>query len=99
MIVGMIKLNIHVPWVHSLKEKRKEVRSICDKVSSRYNASIAEVDKQDIHQEIVLGIAWVTNRSAHGHSIADNILNFIEDNTEGDIIDIQRDIVSVGEEY
>ncbi len=99
MIVGMIKLNIHVPWVHSLKEKRMEVRSICDRVSNKYNASIAEVDKQDIHKEIVLGIACVSNSSTHGDSIMDNIINFIEGITHGDIIDIQREIVSAGEEY
>ena len=39
MVIGMIKLNINIPWAHSLKEKRKEVKSICDKVKNRYNAS------------------------------------------------------------
>lgn len=99
MIVGMIKLNIYVPWVHSLKEKRMEVRSICDRVSNKFNASIAEVGKQDNHKEIVLGIAWVSNSSAHGDSIGDKIINFIEGITDGDIIDIQREIVSAGEDY
>ena len=99
MVIGMIKLNINIPWAHSLKEKRKEVKSICDKVKNRYNASIAEVDKHDIHQEIGLGIAWVSNSFSHSDSIGEKVLNFIEDNTEGDIIDVQKEIVSVGEKY
>jgi len=46
MIVKTIIIKLYAPWVHSLKEKRGIVKSICSKVSNKFNVSIAEVDEQ-----------------------------------------------------
>jgi uncharacterized protein YlxP (DUF503 family) len=91
MITGIIKIKIHVPWVHSLKGKRLIVKSICSRVHNKFNVSVAEVDEQDVHKIIVLGISYVTNNNAHADSIADNVINFIENSTEGDLINIERE--------
>jgi uncharacterized protein YlxP (DUF503 family) len=91
MVVGTLKLKIHVPWVHSLKEKRMEVKSLCARVKNKFNVSIAEIEDQDIHKSIVLGIACVTNNNAHADQILDKILEFIEGNTAGELISIERE--------
>ncbi|HHU17822.1 MAG: DUF503 domain-containing protein [Anaerovoracaceae bacterium] len=93
MIVGKIKIKIHIPWSHSLKEKRMVVKSICAKIRNRFNVSIAEVEEQDTHKIIVLGVSYVTTDNAQADSIADHVVNFIESNTEGDIFNIEREIV------
>ncbi|HKL99887.1 MAG TPA: DUF503 domain-containing protein [Mobilitalea sp.] len=90
MVVGTVIIKIHTPWVHSLKEKRMVVKSLCAKVHNKFNASIAEIDEQDIHQIIVLGFACVTTDTAHADSIKDKIINFIESNTEGSIVSIEQ---------
>ncbi len=93
MIVGKIKIKIHIPWSHSLKEKRMVVKSICAKIRNRFNVSIAEVEEQDTHKIIVLGVSYATTDNAQADSIADHVVNFIESNTEGDIFNIEREIV------
>lgn len=93
MVIGTIVIKFYASWVHSLKEKRMIVRSMSVKVSNKFNVSIAEVDEQDTHQIIVLGIACVSTSVAHVDSILDNIINFVESNTEGEIIEIQREII------
>ncbi|GAA4293539.1 DUF503 domain-containing protein [Anaerocolumna aminovalerica] len=93
MIIGSAKIIIHVPWVHSLKEKRMTVKSLCAKVSNKFNVSIAEVENQDMHQSIGLGIACVTTDSRIADSMIDTILNFIESNTEGEIMHVEREIL------
>lgn len=90
MIIGVGKILIYEPWIHSLKEKRMVVKSICAKVKNKFNVSIAEVDKQDIHQSICLAFVCVTGEASHADSILDNVLNFIESNIEGEIISIER---------
>ena len=95
MIIGTAKITIYAPWVHSLKEKRMVVKSICAKVSNKFNVSIAEVEDQDIHQRIVLGFACVVGEVFIADSIIDHVLNFIESNTEGEIIDIERELIPV----
>lgn len=93
MVIGSVKIRIYIPWVHSLKEKRMIVKSLCAKIRNKFNVSIAETDLQDVHQSLELGIACVSGEAAHADSIIDNVLNFIESNTEGDIISIEREII------
>ena len=92
MIVGAVKVTIYAPWVHSLKEKRMVVKSLCAKIKNKFNVSVAEVEDQDIHQRIVLGIVCVVSEASVANSMVDNVLNFIERNTEGEIIDIEREL-------
>lgn len=93
MLIGTAQITIYAPWVHSLKEKRMVVRSICAKVRNKFNVSIAEVDAQDLHQRIVLGFACVAGDTAMADSMIENIMNFIENNSEGEIIDIQKELL------
>ena len=79
-------------WVNSLKEKRMVVKSIIEKTKHKFNVSIAEIDKQDIHKSIVIGFACVTNEVRHADEIIQNVLNFIEDNTDAVIDNVEREI-------
>ena len=87
MIIGTIKVRIHVPWVHSLKEKRSIVKSMVAKIRQKFNVSIAEIEEQDRHQHIVLGIAFVSNGQKMADRSCRQVLNFIDQNTEGTIVD------------
>lgn len=82
MIVGIGSIYLRANWVHSLKEKRMIVKSIIGKVKNRFNVSIAEIENQDIHQSIVLGMSCVSSSTSHANSTIQNVMNFIEDNTE-----------------
>jgi uncharacterized protein YlxP (DUF503 family) len=95
MVLGTASVKIHMPWVHSLKEKRMVVKSISAKVRNQYNVSIAETEEQDIHQIAVLGFAGVAGDRAQADSIVDHVLNFIESNTEGEVISVHREIVDI----
>jgi len=90
MIVGTMKLTLYAPWVQSLKEKRMVTKSVCGKVSSKFNVAIAEVEALDKHQTIIIGIAVVTNSMSHCDSMLDNVLEFIESSTEAEVIRVER---------
>lgn len=92
MVVGVVKLNIFAPWVHSLKEKRMVVKSLMAKVKNKFNVSIAEVEDQDVHQSIVIAYAFIAGNTAQADSTSDNVLNFIEVCTEGEIIKVEKEI-------
>ncbi len=95
MIIGTLIIKIHTPWVHSLKEKRMVVKSLCAKVKNKFNVSIGEVDEQDIHQITVLGLTCTSGDTSQADSILDHVINFIESNTEGEVIEIRREIIQV----
>ena len=90
MRIAVMKVSLHANWVHSLKEKRSEVKSLCSKIKNKFNVSAAEVDEQDIHQIIVLGFASVVTDSAQGDSTLSHVLCFIEENTQAFITDVEQ---------
>lgn len=92
MMVVVLKIRLYAPWVHSLKEKRMVVKSLVAKVRNQFHVSVAEVEQQDIHQTIVIGIASITAHNAQADSIIEEIIRFIEYNTEAEIIKIEREI-------
>jgi uncharacterized protein YlxP (DUF503 family) len=93
LIIGTGKIYMYASWVHSLKEKRMVVKSIKDKVKHRFNISIAEVENLDMHQSIVIGIACVSNSSKHANSCIQNVIEYIEQNTDAVIENIELEVL------
>lgn len=91
-MIEILQIRLYAPWVHSLKEKRMIVKSLVSKIKNQFNVSIAEVNDQDVHQSIVLGIACVAANTALADSIMDHVISFLEDNTEAEILEIQREM-------
>ena len=92
MIIATITFKFHAPWVHSLKEKRMIVKSILAKLQNRFHVSAAEIDEQDTHQIIVIGVAAIVPHNAQADSLMENISRFVEENCEAEIIDEEREI-------
>ena len=92
MKIATITFRLQAPWVHSLKEKRMIVKSIVAKLQNKFHVSAAEIDEQDIHQIIVIGVAAIVPHNAMADSLMDEISQFVEDNTEAEILDEQREI-------
>jgi len=93
MKVATITLRLHAPWVHSLKEKRMIVKSIVAKLQNKFHVSAAEIDEQDTHQIIVIGVAAIVPHNAMADSLMDEISEFVETNTEAEIMDEVREIL------
>lgn len=92
MLIAAMIFRLHAPWVHSLKEKRMIVKSLTAKLQNRFHVSAAEIDEQDTHQIIVIGIAAIVPNNALADSIMDEISLFVEENTEAEILDEHREI-------
>jgi len=93
MVIGVCTVYMTAEWVFSLKDKRMIVKSIIEKAKHKFNISIAEVDRQDVHKNIVIGFACVTNESSHANSIIENVLKFIGNNTDAVIDDVEIEIL------
>ena len=92
MKIATIIFRLRAPWVHSLKEKRMIVKSLIAKLQNRYHVSAAEIDAQDTHQMIVIGVAAIVLHNAMADSLMDDISLFVEKNTEAEVLDEEREI-------
>ena len=80
-------------WADSLKDKRSVVKSVINKTRNKFNVSIAEIENQDLHKDITLGFACVTNEARHAQSIVSNVLAFIEANTDAVVVGVETEIL------
>ena len=78
MIVSMIQMIFEIPDVTSIKEKRRVVRSVKDKLQRRFHLSAAEVDLQDSLTFAQIGGALVSNSSVFGESVLRKAFDMIE---------------------
>ena len=92
MRVIVIKVSLRADWSHSLKEKRMIVKSIISKLQNKFNISVCEIENQDIHNLITIGIAGIALNSKVCDSTIDNIINYIEDITDAEIINIEQEV-------
>ena len=93
MKIATITFKLRAPWVHSLKEKRMIVKSLVAKLQNKFHVSAAEIDEQDVHQIIVIGVASIVPHNAMADSLMDEISEFVDANTEAEIIEEEREIL------
>ena len=76
---------MYLPLSQSLKDRRRVIKSLKDRLRGRHNISIAEVDAQDVWQTAVLGIASVSDSRTHLERLFEAILAEIEARIPGEI--------------
>jgi len=64
MIVAVSVFELHIPAGRSLKEKRRVIKSLTERLHQRYRVSVAETDHHDLHQRAQIAVAAV-HRSRH----------------------------------
>jgi uncharacterized protein YlxP (DUF503 family) len=78
MIVSMIQMIFEIPGVDNIKEKRRIIRSVKDKLEKRFHMSAAEVDLQDSLSFAQIGAALVSNSRIFGEKVLNKAFEMIE---------------------
>jgi uncharacterized protein YlxP (DUF503 family) len=92
MLVLTLRIKIHAPWCRSLKDKRSEIKKLLARLRAKFNVSASEIGAQDALCMIELGVAAIAAGGAQADSIAQNILNFVQSNTEGEILSVEQSL-------
>jgi uncharacterized protein YlxP (DUF503 family) len=84
--VALGTVELHLPDVLSLKDKRHVLKGLKQRVRARFEVAVAEVDHQDTWQRATLAIAYVSADSRHANEVVSKALDFIEAHVEGMVI-------------
>ena len=95
MVVGIGRIVYRIHDCRSLKGKRKVVKSIIMRLRNHFNASIAEVGANDVHQRAEIGFCMVGNDRAVVNSKVDKLFNMAEDLGLAEVIDMEMEIISL----
>lgn len=77
MRVGVLRICFRIPGASSLKEKRMVVRSLKDRLVSRFNVSVAEIGSNDKWQIGEIGVALIGTDSRFVDSSIQKVRNFV----------------------
>ena len=93
MIVGIIQVELSIPWALSLKDKRQVIRSLKDKVRQKFNVSVAEVGANESWRSAIIGMATVGNEPKFVRDSCDTVMRWIEENCEASVEDFEIEII------
>jgi uncharacterized protein YlxP (DUF503 family) len=91
LIVGIALIELHIPGSSSLKAKRSVLNRIKERVKNRFNASVAEVDYQDLWQRAAIGVAVVGIEKRVVETTLSNIVRLVEMETRAEITQVRTD--------
>jgi len=78
LIIGVMSVELHLGDANSLKEKRRVLKSLIERIKNRFNVSVAEVAQQDLWQRSTIGISIVSSDQAFVHKVFAAVIKFIE---------------------
>ena len=94
MHVGILQVVLQIPDAHSLKDKRRVVRGLLDRVRARFPVAAAEVDDLDEWHSAVVGFSSVSNEASHAESVLASVLEHVRA-TPGALV-VEHELESIG---
>lgn len=91
MPIGLLTLELHLPYAHSLKDKRLVLRKLQDRIRGRFNVSVAELEYQDLWQRSVLGVVSISNDRQNLETVLEAVERESEGILGGDLVGTQKE--------
>jgi len=78
MVVGVCRIALSIPGKHSLKDKRSAIKPLIAHLRKEFNASVAEVDEQDMWRSATIAVAIVSSDGGNVHGLLEQVVRWIE---------------------
>lgn len=93
MYIGAVEIRVRILDALNLKDKRKIIKSVFDRVKSRYHFSYGEIKDLEIINLSTWGFSCVSNSYSHCESCVENLINFLEKDFRFEILEIRDEII------
>lgn len=96
MVIGLLKLEIYIESSRSLKDKRKIIKSLIQKLKTKFtNLSVSEVELLNNWKKSIIAIVTVSNEIAYINSVMDKTLNYINEGSNYQVIDTKIELLNI----
>ena len=92
MVVGLLRVEVHIPAARSLKDKRSVMKSLKDQVRGRFNVSASEVEPNEKWQRASLGIATVSGERRVVEGCLRQIVDWMRENGLIELIRVEQEL-------
>jgi uncharacterized protein YlxP (DUF503 family) len=96
VFIGVARLVLSIPGARSLKDRRRVVKSLKDRVRARLPVSLAEVGDLERYQVATLGVAIVSNESARCSEILSAVVGMARVARDAVLSDVATEIITLG---
>jgi uncharacterized protein YlxP (DUF503 family) len=90
--IGTLEIVLLIRESHSLKSRRRVVKSLVDRIRSRFNVSVADIGDQSVWQKVVIGVAVVANDGRYVNQVLSKVLDLVSSDLRAEIIDQSMEI-------
>lgn len=92
MVVGTLEIQLRLDGSNSLKDKRRVLRSVMDRVRHEFNVTIAEVEDNELWGNATIGVACVSNSTVHAESVLQHVLDAFDDYSSVSVESVAKSI-------
>ncbi len=94
MIIGVLQFELIMRGNKSLKDKRRIVKGLKDRLHRHFMVSVAEIGAQEHHRIALLGLVLATNSVSRANSILDRILDVLRSVPGAELGEVARELLS-----
>jgi len=92
MVIAVCRISLFIPGSQSLKDRRRAVKSLKQKLRNEFNLSVAEVEDENLWQRSTLGIAVVANDGRFADQVLAKAVDLVRRQPDVELIDYQTEI-------
>ena len=93
MVIGVLRVRLFISDAQSLKDKRRIIKSLIERIKNKFNLSVAETGLLDAWNDSELGLVCVSNEAAHSDRMMSSAIEFIENNGWVEITDACTELI------
>jgi hypothetical protein len=93
MTVGVLQLELYIGDAMSLKDKRRVIKSLKDRIAHGHNVSVAEVGALEHHRRSILAVAMVSNDSGYVEGALSKLVDFVRTVSKAELVEYQIDLL------
>lgn len=93
MVIGSLRVRLHIPGANSLKDKRSVLKKTINRLRTHHNCAVAEVDDQDVWRSAVLAIVTVYAQRDQVESLFSMIMRDLTTAADFEVVDQHTELL------
>jgi len=93
MVIGLLQMHLAIRDARSLKDKRRVVKGLRDRIRAAFNVSVSEVGGQDRRQSAVLAVAVVTGDGAFADQVMAKVVSLVRRTAGAELVRYETELL------
>lgn len=93
MVIGLLRMELHLPMALSLKDKRSILKSLKDQLHGRFNIAVAEIETNQKWQRASIGVAMLGTDRRYVDGALSHVLEWMRAQRSIELIRVEQELL------